>query len=86
MLLQNVCRAMWNCVATAMLRVQVPDRTGRPLISMATLRSLTWPVMWTAADSLLDMIVQLQQQQLKLQQKKVCLPDEAAVAMATRGA
>jgi len=69
-----------------MLRVQVPDRTGRPLISMATLRSLTWPVMWTAADSLLDMIVQLQQQQLKLQQKKVCLPDEAAVAMATRGA
>ncbi|KAK3102398.1 hypothetical protein FSP39_011137 [Pinctada imbricata] len=56
-LLQNSCRALWNCVHTALLRAVSSDDG---LLSVDELRGLVWHPMYMAADCVLDMLVNLQ--------------------------
>ena len=63
-LLQNACRALWNCAHTALMRAHSPDKHGtESFLDVATLRALLWQPFYVAADCLLDMLVQLQGQQ-----------------------
>ncbi|XP_041347318.1 cilia- and flagella-associated protein 54-like [Gigantopelta aegis] len=61
-LLQNSARALWNCAHTALLRAFTPNQGGQDagLLAMDVLRSLLWLPLHTAADCLLDMMVNLQ--------------------------
>ena len=60
-LLQNAARALWNCTHTALLRTY-SDENAVSLLNLETLRKLCWEPFYMAADCLLDMMVQLQQE------------------------
>ena len=60
-LLQNAARALWNCTHTALLRTYAEENTIS-LLDLETLRGLSWKPFYVAADCLLDMLVQLQQE------------------------
>ncbi|XP_063397833.1 cilia- and flagella-associated protein 54-like isoform X1 [Mytilus trossulus] len=60
-LLQNSCRALWNCAHTALLRAVSSQPGGEEgLVTIDELRGLVWMPMYMAADSILDMMVQFQ--------------------------
>ena len=58
-LLQNACRALWNCAHTALLHTFASGHTNG-LLSVEALRSLVWKPFYFAVDCLLDMMVCLQ--------------------------
>ncbi|XP_052282343.1 cilia- and flagella-associated protein 54-like isoform X6 [Dreissena polymorpha] len=62
-LLQNASRALWNSLHTALLRAYTPapSEGDNGLLSMDEIRSLAWKPLHTAADCLLDMMTQLEQ-------------------------
>ncbi len=60
-LLQNAARALWNCAHTALLRTY-SDESTEPLLDIETLRTLVWQPFYLAADCILDMMVQMQQE------------------------
>ena len=57
-LLQNACRALWNCTHTALLRTH--SCGADTLLDVDTLRELSWHAFYMAADCLLDMLLHLQ--------------------------
>ncbi|VDH93978.1 Hypothetical predicted protein, partial [Mytilus galloprovincialis] len=79
-LLQNSCRALWNCAHTALLRAVSSQPGGEEgLVTIDELRGLVWMPMYMAADSILDMMVQFQNvleaQALKAKKKATKLGD-----------
>lgn len=71
-LLQNACRAMWNCAHTALLQSFAGGHTNG-LMSVEALRGVIWKPFFMAVDCLLDMMFQLQDEAEKA--KKVCGPN-----------
>ena len=60
-MLQNSCRALWNCAHTALLRAVSVNPAGEEgLISVDELRGLVCTPMYMAADCIMDMMVQFQ--------------------------
>ena len=60
-LLQNSCRALWNCAHTALLRAVTVNPAGEEgLVTIDELRGLVWSPLYMAADAILDMMVQFQ--------------------------
>ncbi len=58
-LLQNACRAMWNCAHTALLQSFANGHTDG-LMSVEELRRIVWKPFFMAVDCLLDMMLHLQ--------------------------
>lgn len=64
-LMQNACRTMWNTAHTALTRAISPDRCGEPYMSVEMVRKIIWYPFFTAADCVMDMMVQMQREQDK---------------------
>ncbi|XP_064633928.1 cilia- and flagella-associated protein 54-like isoform X3 [Lineus longissimus] len=58
-LLQNSCRALWNCAHTALLRACISTNNPGGMVTAGDLREMAWLPFYTAADCLLDMLSQL---------------------------
>ena len=63
LLLQNACRAMWNTAHAALTRAISPLRNGAPFMTVELVRKIIWYSFFTAADCILDMLVQMQLEQ-----------------------
>jgi hypothetical protein len=58
-LLQNSCRALWNCAHTALLRACMSTNNPGGMVTAGDLREMAWLPFYTAADCLLEMLAQL---------------------------
>ncbi|XP_071809881.1 cilia- and flagella-associated protein 54-like isoform X2 [Asterias amurensis] len=67
-LLQNACRALWNCAHTSLLHTFASGHTNG-LLSVEALRSVVWKPFLVAVDCLLDMMVCLQNEAETVQKK-----------------
>ncbi|XP_068714673.1 cilia- and flagella-associated protein 54-like isoform X3 [Montipora foliosa] len=80
-MLQNACRALWNITQTLLMRVvaETLHLCDDPLAEAATdidvLRKVLWKKFYFGADSLLDMMVQIQEQ-IKAQTDQNFKPDK----------
>ncbi|XP_071817646.1 cilia- and flagella-associated protein 54-like isoform X3 [Apostichopus japonicus] len=68
-LLQNACRAMWNCAHTALLHC-FSEGFSNTLVSVDALRGIVWKPFYLAVDCLLDMMIRLQTDKEKDKTKK----------------
>jgi len=75
-LLQNATRALWNSLHTALLRAYTPvvSEEDNGLLTMDEIRSMSVKPLHVAADCLLDMMAQMEQE-LQAQTAKVRVPD-----------
>ena len=64
-LMQNACRTMWNTAHTALTRAISPDKHGQPFMTVEMVRKIVWYPFFTAADCVMDMMVQMQREQDK---------------------
>ncbi|ELU16988.1 hypothetical protein CAPTEDRAFT_224115 [Capitella teleta] len=86
MLLQNVCRALWNCAQTALSRAHSPNKNGiGTFLEVSMVRTLLWQPLYCAADCLLDMMVQLQQTRSKREPIKDAVRSWMGAAKDERG-
>lgn len=65
-LLQNICKDFWNCLQMVLTAAKTPDKNGNDLLDDDSVCKIAWKPLYFAADCLLDMIVQTQEQLMKV--------------------